>query len=130
MAFLFSAPNGQHLIGLGRLRVVLGLLTISYGPGFSICIVAMKAIEFAPLTYKAEALKTKNDPALHANDTISLVILTPALLVVWWGILAPALLFGICVSRLSGPRVINAAHFCGFEDVAMSQAESVGVYLL
>lgn len=125
MAFLFGTPNGQHLIGLGRLRVVLGLSAISYGPGFLNLYRSNESHRFAPLTYKAENLKTKNDPELHANDTISWLLLTPVIVIVWWGILAPAVLFGICVSRLSGSKVIKAAQFCGFEDVAMSPAESV-----
>jgi len=130
LLFLFGAPLGQNVIGLGRLRVVLALSTIAYGPGF-LSIFRMTEIEkFAPLTQKAEEEKTKKDPRLKTNAKIKTILLSPTIVLVWAGIFSAGLLFAICVYRLSGTKVINAARFCGFPDVAMTPAESVGWCIL
>src|SRR5271170_2472593 len=54
LLFLFGAPVGQNLIGLGRLRVVLALSTIAYGPGFLSLYRETEQHRFAPLMRKAD----------------------------------------------------------------------------
>ena len=130
LLFLFGAPLGQNVIGLGRLRVVLALSTITYGPGFLNLFRSVEMDRFAPLTQKADEQKTERDPRLKANARIKDILLWPAIVLVWTGIFSAGILFAVCVSRLSGTKVINAARFCGFADVAMTPAESVGWCIL
>lgn len=130
LVFLFGAPLGQNLIGLGRLRVVLALSTITYGPGFLNVYRSVEKDQFAPLTDKVEEQKTEKDPKLKANARIANILLTPTLLLVATGICAAGILFAVCVSRLSGSKTVEAAQFCGFANVAMTRAESVGWCIL
>jgi len=125
LSFLFGAPNGENLVGLGRLRVVLSLSTISYGPGFLSIYRDSEEHRFAPLTHKIEENKT-NDPSNKANELIGNIIFSPIVILVYGGLIAEAILFGVCVSRLCGSGVVKAAHFCGFDNVAMTPAEAVG----
>jgi hypothetical protein len=126
LLFLFGAPLGQNVIGLGRLRVVLALSTIAYGPGFLCLFRSSEWHRFAPLTHKAEEQKPEKDPKLKANARIADLPFYPAILIVWTGIFASGILFAVCVSRLSGTKVIEAAEFCGFANIPMTPAESLG----
>jgi hypothetical protein len=131
LIFLFGEPSGgPNSIGLGRLRVLLALSTISYGPGFLNLYRSVEKDRFAPLTIKAAERKIAEDPRLKANDHINSIFLSPLVLLAFLGFAAEAILFGVCVSRLSSQRVVTAAHFCGFSEVAMSGAEAFGWCLL
>jgi hypothetical protein len=126
LVFIFGAPEGQPDIGLGRLRVVLALSTICYGPGFLNIYRICEHHRFAPLTYQAEEEKKEKDPALKANEHISSMLQIPAIVVVWAGLFAEIVLFCVCVAKLSGPTIAHAADFCGFSDIPLTAAESVG----
>jgi hypothetical protein len=131
LIFLFGEPSGgPNSVGLGRLRVLLALSTISYGPGFLNIYRILEKERFAPLTTKAAERKIKEDPRLRANDHISMFFLTPIVLLAFSGFAAEAILFGVCVSRLSSQRVVTAAQFCGFSELAMSGGEAFGWCLL
>jgi hypothetical protein len=131
LVFLFGEPSGgPNSVGLGRLRVLLALSTISYGPGFLNVYRGQEKELFAPLTTKAAEQKIKEDPRLRANEHISSLFLSPLALLAFGGFAAEAILFGVCVSRLSSERVVTAAQFCGFSELAMSGGEAFSWCLL
>lgn len=130
LLFLFGSPTGEPVIGLGRLRVVLALSTISYGPGFLHVYRMFEHEYYSPCSEKAEEEKKKSDLDLKVNNRIAIILLAPGLVLVYAAIFAEAVLMGVCVSRLCGPKVVQAAQFCGFEAIAMTPADAVGWIIL
>jgi hypothetical protein len=128
LLFLFGSPSDEQVIGLGRLRVVLALSTISYGPGFLNTYREYEHDYYSPYWKKSEDDET--NPDLKANERIGIILLSPFGILGIAAVFAEVVLLGVCVSRLCGPKVVRAAQFCGFETIAMTPAEAAGWTIL
>ena len=122
MTFLFGAPPGQQGIGLGRLRVLLALSTIAFGPAWLGLFRESEDHRFASLTHKAQDPENEKDPARQRQNSVKDRIQSPVLVIIWAGIFAQIVIFAVCVARLSGQTSIRAAEFCGFPNVSMTPA--------
>jgi hypothetical protein len=130
LLFLFDAPPGQNLIGLGRLRVLLALSTISLGPAYLYIYRDSEAHRFAPLSHAAEETRPEKDPVFKKRNRLYDIIMSPIYVLTVLGLVAEVVIFCVCVARLSGPTTVRAAQFCGFADVAMKPAEGLAWCIL